>query len=266
MAGHEPNIWHEAHVTATLVAILLMVTAALCGIPAAIAATRGQVLKAILLLITCAVGCGFLTFFGLLMLSESSGIGILYLLGSSVVWTVSVVWSLTLEKRTQAGDVASEQRHRERVRTLSGEAQRVLEEQTRIGRLEADLYNLRAEVAQTKPVVPQSESTCHNPQCGSKCAAHMEFCWKCGFALRDFASSGQTDLNRPPSSTQEPAPVSVPAEARTGLAPTSTQELRVECRSCQKRFSGALEKIQTLRACPKCGAVPFNYEPLPAKH
>lgn len=37
-----------------------------------------------------------------------------------------------------------------------------------------------------------------------------------------------------------------------------TQEVKVRCKACNKKFSGAIDNIAALKSCPKCKASPFD--------
>lgn len=90
-------------------------------------------------------------------------------------------------------------------------------------------------------------------RCGSPLTAGMK-CPNC----RRVAAAAQAghELIQRPLIVSAPPPIGVP--------PVDSA-VRVQCRICGKRLSGDRRKIQMLSECPKCGAAPFDYKPLPPK-
>lgn len=107
--------------------------------------------------------------------------------------------------------------------------------------------NAARERARESAVENVSQTRC--PRCGSMNAAELVSCWNCGIDLVE-ADEGE------PSTVEAQGP---PEPAEGQAQPLKQHKLFIECRTCGKQFSGPKGKIQAIKACPKCGASPFDY-------
>ncbi|MEZ5991509.1 MAG: hypothetical protein R3E76_04070 [Planctomycetota bacterium] len=106
------------------------------------------------------------------------------------------------------------------------------------------------------------------PRCGSMNALELDNCWHCGLAFRQSSSVPVVDANDPRQAKWKALREQRERERMQELEDVVGRNLdaiRVQCNACRKRFSGAKGKLQSMKACPECGATPFDYRVLPAK-
>jgi hypothetical protein len=217
--------------TAIIFLVAYLVAAAFYAIPAAIAFRKGRVFSGVLCVILALIlGLGSA---GVAFTGHERSLQEWFFYGGGLAWVLLLIYSIAITDYRKQAEHESLKRQVQALTT----AQR----RQRLRRRDAPRFIICA-------------------RCGERSNAELPACWKCG---QSFVPEPAV-VSAPPAIVAAPPSIVSDAGDATPIMPTpaaldlGTREIKVRCKDCGKRYSGTVEQIAALRACPRCKASPFD--------